>query len=70
VIQPRPNIYNMRGTSVSDTYAVNEFVLELSPGEGVASIGIKIPRLNSETTRFIMRARIIVFPDNQDVIFN
>ncbi|WP_250263624.1 host specificity protein J [Proteus mirabilis] len=70
VIQPRPNIYNMRGASVSDTYAVNEFVLELSPGEGVASIGIKIPRLNSETTRFIMRARIIVFPDNQDVIFN
>ncbi|EMH9786651.1 DUF1983 domain-containing protein [Proteus mirabilis] len=70
VIQPRPNIYNMRGTSVSDTYAVNEFVLELSPGEGVASIGIKIPRFNSETTRFIMRARIIVFPDNQDVIFN
>ncbi len=70
VIQPRPNIYNMRVTSVSDTYAVNEFVLELSPGEGVASIGIKIPRLNSETTRFIMRARIIVFPDNQDVIFN
>lgn len=70
VIQPRPNIYNMRGTSVPDTYAVNEFVLELSPGEGVASIGIKIPRLNSETTRFIMRARIIVFPDNQDVIFN
>ncbi len=70
VIQPRPNIYNMRGTSVSDNYAVNEFVLELSPGEGVASIGIKIPRLNSETTRFIMRARIIVFPDNQDVIFN
>ncbi|GEM_PF-3025227 len=70
VIQPRPNIYNMRGTSASDTYAVNEFVLELSPGEGVASIGIKIPRLNSETTRFIMRARIIVFPDNQDVIFN
>ncbi|EOM0843867.1 host specificity protein J [Proteus mirabilis] len=70
VIQPRPNIYNMRGASVSDTYAVNEFVLELIPGEGVASIGIKIPRLNSETTRFIMRARIIVFPDNQDVIFN
>ncbi|HGN0119966.1 TPA: host specificity protein J [Proteus mirabilis] len=70
VIQPRPKIYNMRGASVSDTYAVNEFVLELSPGEGVASIGIKIPRLNSETTRFIMRARIIVFPDSQDVIFN
>lgn len=70
VIQPRPNIYNMRGASVSDTYAVNEFVLELIPGEGVASIGIKIPRLNSETTRFIMRARIIVFPDNQEVIFN
>ncbi len=70
VIQPRPNIYNMEGRATPDFYAVNEFVLELSPGEGVASIGIKIPRLNSETTRFIMRARIIVFPDNQDVIFN
>ncbi|WIF71361.1 hypothetical protein QN092_08205 [Proteus vulgaris] len=44
-------------------------MLELSPGEGVASIGIKIPRLDNQTTRFIMRARIIVFPDNQDVIF-
>ena len=70
VIQPRPSIYNMEDTSTSDFYAVNEFVLELSPGEGVASIGIKIPQGGSETTRFIMRARIIVFPDNQDVIFN
>ncbi|HGD3321465.1 TPA: phage tail protein, partial [Proteus mirabilis] len=70
VIQPRPSIYNMKDTSTSDFYAVNEFVLELSPGEGVASIGIKIPQGGSETTRFIMRARIIVFPDNQDVIFN
>ncbi|QIF93569.1 hypothetical protein [Proteus vulgaris] len=41
----------------------------LAPVEGVASIGIKIPRLDNQTTRFIMRARIIVFPDNQDVIF-
>ncbi|WP_238839665.1 hypothetical protein, partial [Proteus mirabilis] len=48
----------------------NESKMELSPGEGVASIGIKIPQGGSETTRFIMRARIIVFPDNQDVIFN
>ncbi|MEX9898495.1 DUF1983 domain-containing protein [Proteus mirabilis] len=70
VIQPRPGIYNMEDTPTSDFYAVNEFVLELSPGEGVASIGIKIPQGGSETTRFIMRARIIVFPDNQDVIFN
>ncbi|HEJ9660689.1 TPA: DUF1983 domain-containing protein [Proteus mirabilis] len=70
VIQPRPGIYNMEDTATSDFYAVNEFVLELSPGEGVASIGIKIPQGGSETTRFIMRARIIVFPDNQDVIFN
>ncbi|HCQ9181484.1 phage tail tip protein [Proteus mirabilis] len=70
VIQPRPSIYNMEDTSTSDFYAVNEFVLELSPGEGVASIGIKIPQGGSEVTRFIMRARIIVFPDNQDVIFN
>lgn len=70
VIQPRPSIYNMEDTATSDFYAVNEFVLELSPGEGVASIGIKIPQGGSETTRFIMRARIIVFPDNQDVIFN
>lgn len=70
VIQPRPSIYNMEDTSTSDFYAVNEFTLELSPGEGVASIGIKIPQGGSETTRFIMRARIIVFPDNQDVIFN
>lgn len=70
VIQPRPSIYNMEDTSTSDFYAVNEFVLELSPGEGVASIGIKIPQGGSETTRFIMRSRIIVFPDNQDVIFN
>ncbi|MCT0129107.1 DUF1983 domain-containing protein [Proteus mirabilis] len=70
VIQPRPSIYNMEDTATSDFYAVNEFVVELSPGEGVASIGIKIPQGGSETTRFIMRARIIVFPDNQDVIFN
>ncbi|MFR3122604.1 MAG: phage tail tip protein [Proteus mirabilis] len=70
VIQPRPSIYNMEDTSTSDFYAVNEFVLELSPGEGIASVGIKIPQGGSETTRFIMRARIIVFPDNQDVIFN
>ncbi|MEX9492939.1 host specificity protein J [Proteus mirabilis] len=70
VIQPRPSIYNMEDTATSDFYAVNEFVLELSQGEGVASIGIKIPQGGSETTRFIMRARIIVFPDNQDVIFN
>ena len=70
VIQPRPSIYNMEDTATSDFYAVNDFVLELSPGEGVASIGIKIPQGGSETTRFIMRARIIVFPDNQDVIFN
>ncbi|MFL7883104.1 DUF1983 domain-containing protein [Proteus mirabilis] len=70
VIQPRPGIYNMEDTATPDFYAVNEFVLELSPGEGVASIGIKIPQGGSETTRFIMRARIIVFPDNQDVIFN
>ncbi|HEK2026278.1 TPA: DUF1983 domain-containing protein, partial [Proteus mirabilis] len=58
VIQPRPSIYNMEDTATSDFYAVNEFVLELSPGEGVASIGIKIPQGGSETTRFIMRARI------------
>ncbi|MDS0822331.1 phage tail tip fiber protein [Proteus mirabilis] len=70
VIQPRPSIYNMEDTPTSDFYAVNEFVLELSPGEGVASIGIKIPQGGGEVTRFIMRARIIVFPDNQDVIFN
>ncbi len=70
VIQPRPSIYNMEDTATSDFYAVNEFVLELSPGEGIASVGIKIPQGGSETTRFIMRARIIVFPDNQDVIFN
>ncbi|HBC6251497.1 TPA: DUF1983 domain-containing protein, partial [Proteus mirabilis] len=48
VIQPRPSIYNMEDTSTSDFYAVNEFVLELSPGEGVASIGIKIPQGGSE----------------------
>ncbi|MER1897461.1 phage tail tip fiber protein, partial [Proteus mirabilis] len=53
VIQPRPSIYNMEDTATSDFYAVNEFVLELSPGEGVASIGIKIPQGGSETTRFI-----------------
>ncbi|HEK0391791.1 TPA: DUF1983 domain-containing protein [Proteus mirabilis] len=70
VIQPRPSIYNMEDTSTSDFYAVNEFVLELSPGEGIASVGIKIPQGGGEVTRFIMRARIIVFPDNQDVIFN
>ncbi|HGN0305021.1 TPA: DUF1983 domain-containing protein, partial [Proteus mirabilis] len=70
VIQPRPSIYNMEDTATSDFYAVNEFVLELSPGEGIASVGIKIPQGGSEVTRFIMRARIIVFPDNQDVIFN
>ncbi|EOT2067136.1 DUF1983 domain-containing protein [Proteus mirabilis] len=70
VIQPRPGIYNMEDTATSDFYAVNEFVLELSPGEGIASVGIKIPQGGGETTRFIMRARIIVFPDNQDVIFN
>ncbi|MDY3694013.1 MAG: DUF1983 domain-containing protein [Proteus mirabilis] len=69
VIQPKPNTYNMEGLATPDFYAVNEFVLELGPGEGVASIGIKIPRLDNQTTRFIMRARIIVFPDNQDVIF-
>ncbi|SUC22786.1 phage host specificity protein [Proteus vulgaris] len=69
IIQPKPNTYNMEGLATPDFYAVNEFVLELSPGEGVASIGIKIPRLDNQTTRFIMRARIIVFPDNQDVIF-
>lgn len=70
VIQPRPSIYNMEDTATSDFYAVNEFVLELSPGEGIASVGIKIPQGGGEVTRFIMRARIIVFPDNQDVIFN
>ncbi|HID7801743.1 TPA: phage tail tip fiber protein [Proteus mirabilis] len=70
VIQPRPGIYNMEDTATTDFYAVNEFVLELSPGEGIASVGIKIPQGGSEVTRFIMRARIIVFPDNQDVIFN
>ncbi|HGN0026307.1 hypothetical protein BBX45_10295 [Proteus mirabilis] len=70
VIQPRPSIYNMEDTATTDFYAVNEFVLELSPGEGIASVGIKIPQGGSEVTRFIMRARIIVFPDNQDVIFN
>ncbi|WIF73701.1 phage tail protein [Proteus vulgaris] len=69
IIQPKPNTYNMEGLASPDFYAVNEFVLELGPGEGVASIGIKIPRLDNQTTRFIMRARIIVFPDNQDVIF-
>ncbi|QPN88012.1 phage tail tip fiber protein [Proteus vulgaris] len=69
IIQPKPNTYNMEGLALPDFYAVNEFVLELGPGEGVASIGIKIPRLDNQTTRFIMRARIIVFPDNQDVIF-
>ncbi|HGD3319044.1 TPA: DUF1983 domain-containing protein [Proteus mirabilis] len=70
VIQPRPSIYNMEDTATTDFYAVNEFVLELSPGEGIASVGIKIPQGGGEVTRFIMRARIIVFPDNQDVIFN
>ncbi|HGN0305613.1 TPA: DUF1983 domain-containing protein, partial [Proteus mirabilis] len=70
VIQPRPGIYNMEDTATTDFYAVNEFVLELSPGEGIASVGIKIPQGGGEVTRFIMRARIIVFPDNQDVIFN
>lgn len=70
VIQPRPSIYNMEDTATTDFYAVNEFVLELSPGKGIASVGIKIPQGGGEVTRFIMRARIIVFPDNQDVIFN
>ncbi|HBC6253133.1 TPA: DUF1983 domain-containing protein, partial [Proteus mirabilis] len=48
VIQPRPSIYNMEDTSTSDFYAVNEFVLELSPGEGIASVGIKIPQGGGE----------------------
>lgn len=72
IVQPRQGMYRIEyeGGLASDYYALNECVLELEPGKEVASIGIKIPNSGEDITRFIMRARIIVFPDNQDVIFN
>lgn len=71
VIQERPSLYRLEdGFPTRDFFALNECVLDLEAGTGMASIGIKIPNSGKDITRFIMRARIIVFPDNQDVIFN
>lgn len=70
VKQPRPITYNIDNTGgIRDTYAVNEFVVDVPAGEGVASIGISIPHNGGEWTRFIMRARVIVFPSTDEVIF-
>lgn len=52
-----------------DSFAVNEFVVDIPAGEGTASVGISIPHRGGETTRFIMRARVIVFPATDEVIY-
>ena len=71
VIQERPSLYRLEdGFPTRDFFGLNECVFDLDAGTGMASIGIKIPNSGKDITRFIMRARIIVFPDNQDVIFN
>ncbi|WPD00406.1 host specificity protein J [Proteus terrae] len=71
VIQERPSLYRLEdGFPTRDFFGLNECVFDLNAGTGMASIGIKIPNSGKDITRFIMRARIIVFPDNQDVIFN
>ncbi|MCK1142989.1 DUF1983 domain-containing protein [Providencia stuartii] len=68
--QPKPITYNIADNgNVRDTYAVNEFVVDVPAGEGTASIGISIPHNGGEWTRFIMRARVIVFPSTDEVIF-
>ncbi|CAB5644482.1 phage tail tip fiber protein [Providencia rettgeri] len=70
VKQPRPITYNIDNTGdIRDTYAVNEFVVDVPAGEGAASIGISIPHNGGEWTRFIMRARVIVFPSTDEVTF-
>ncbi|WP_273838923.1 hypothetical protein, partial [Providencia rettgeri] len=65
--QDRPNTYNMEDAASRDMYALNEFVIDLPAGSGDASIGISIPQFGNETTRFIMRARVIVFPSTDEV---
>lgn len=78
VKQPRPQSYNIRRQYLdsgdlkeadTDAYALNEFLIDLPSGDGVASIGISIPHKGGETTRFIMRARVIIFPSTDEVIF-
>lgn len=56
------------GENMSDFYAANEFVVEVPAGEGTSSIGISIPHKGREVTRFVMRARVIVFPYTDEVI--
>ena len=69
VKQPKPITYNIDDNgNVRDTYAVNEFVVDVPAGGGTASIGISIPHNGGEWTRFIMRARVIVFPSTDEVI--
>ncbi|WP_272682820.1 phage tail tip fiber protein [Providencia sp. PROV119] len=63
--QNRPNVYLLE----SDFYALNEFVVDVPSGDGESSIGISIPQFRNETTRFIMRARVIVFPSTDEVIY-
>ncbi|WP_272572122.1 MULTISPECIES: TipJ family phage tail tip protein [unclassified Providencia] len=63
--QNRPNAYLLE----SDFYALNEFVVDVPSGDGESSIGISIPQFRNETTRFIMRARVIVFPSTDEVIY-
>ncbi|MEQ4731269.1 phage tail protein [Providencia rettgeri] len=69
--QARPLTYAIEnhGTVNNDYYASNEFVIEVPAGEGVASVGISIPHKGGEWIRFIMRARVIVFPSTDEVIF-
>ncbi|WP_273838983.1 phage tail tip protein J-related protein [Providencia rettgeri] len=67
VKQDRPNTYQIDGAPASGMYALNEFVIDLPAGSGDASIGISIPQIGNETTRFIMRARVIVFPSADEV---
>ncbi|MEX6143564.1 phage tail protein [Providencia hangzhouensis] len=70
VKQPRPITYNIDNTGdIRDTYAVNEFVVDVPAGGGMASVGISIPHKGGEWTRFIMRARVIVFPSTDEVTF-
>lgn len=67
VKQSRPNTFSMEDVKAKDMYALNEFVIDLPAGEGYASVGISIPQFGNETTRFIMRARVIVFPLTDEV---
>lgn len=63
--QNRPPVYLLE----NDFYALNEFVVDIPSGDDESSIGISIPQFRNETTRFIMRARVIVFPSTDEVIY-